>query len=91
MDKLAVCENDMDEDLKSTVTAFAPNSPGPFSELAQQVQAESGAACAALVIIQPDGNGAYSVSGPLEVQLAMPDLLEQVAKALRIQLVRSVQ
>jgi hypothetical protein len=42
-------------------------------------------------MIDAAGNGEYSVAGPLEAQLLVPDLLEQVARELRPQMARSVQ
>lgn len=44
----------------------------------------------ALVMINSSGNGGYSVAGLLEAQLPMPDVMEQVASALRTQLAGSV-
>lgn len=71
--------------------ALAPGSPGQFSELAAQVKEATGATCVALVIIDSSGNGGYSIAGPLDAQLTVPETLEQVALQLRSQLGSSVQ
>lgn len=81
----------MSEPTRPFVTACAPSAPGPYSDLANQVLNATGAACVALVLVLPEGNGGYSIAGPLEAQLPMPDLLEGVARALRTQLGASLQ
>ena len=73
------------------VMAHAPGSPGQFSELAAQVREATGAACVALVIVDAAGNGGYSIAGPLEAQLSIPQTLEEVALQLRSQLASSIQ
>jgi hypothetical protein len=78
-------------DGKPEVIAHAPGGSGMLSSLATEIKDATGAACVALVMIDPSGNGGYSVAGPLEAQLPMPDVLEQVARALRTQLAGSVQ
>ena len=62
-----------------------------LGNLAREIKDATGAACVALVLIDPAGNGGYSVEGSPEAQLPMPDVLEQVARALRTQLAGSVQ
>ncbi|KWF18988.1 hypothetical protein [Burkholderia pseudomultivorans] len=79
------------DSLKQHVVAHAPGTPGEHSDIAARLLTSTGAACAAVVTIDPHGNGGYGVAGSLEVQLLMPDLLEQVARALRSQLTGSVQ
>ncbi|HEV3424514.1 MAG TPA: hypothetical protein VG105_12215 [Paraburkholderia sp.] len=76
---------------KPQVTAHTPGTPNKFSVLASQARDATGAACVAIVMIDAAGNGEYSVAGPLEAQLLVPDLLEQVARELRPQMARSVQ
>ena len=78
-------------DEKPQVTARTPGTPGQFSVLASQARDATGAACVAMVVIDAAGNGEYSVAGPLEAQLLIPDMLEQVARELRTQLAGSVQ
>jgi hypothetical protein len=84
-------EHAMSDPSKPTVTACAPSKPGPYSELANQVLNSTSAVCVALVLVFPDGSGAYSIAGALEAQLPMPDLLEGVARELRTQLGASLQ
>lgn len=45
---------------------------------------------AVVIIDAPDGSG-YSVVGPLEAQVLLPDILEQMAAALGQQLFRNLQ
>ncbi|MGY6204832.1 hypothetical protein [Paraburkholderia strydomiana] len=42
-------------------------------------------------MIDPTGDGSYSVGASLEPQLPMPDVLDKVAVALRTQLAASMQ
>ena len=60
-------------DGKPHVTARSPGTPEQFSELARQVLDATGAACVALVVLDANGNGGYSITGALEAQLPMPD------------------
>jgi len=78
-------------DGKPHVTARSPGTPGQFSELARQVLDATGAACVALVVLDANGNGGYSIAGALEAQLPMPDVLERVSRELRAQLAGSLQ
>ncbi|TCG07199.1 hypothetical protein BZM27_21160 [Paraburkholderia steynii] len=78
-------------DGKPQVTAHAPGGDGPLSDVARNLIEATGAACVAVIILDPAGNGSYSVAGPLEAQLPMPDVLEKVVHALRTQLMGSVQ
>lgn len=73
------------------VMAQAPGSPGQFSELAAHVREATGAACVALIVVEADGNGGYSIAGPLEAQLSIPHTLEEVALQLRSQLASTIQ
>ncbi|CAG9254980.1 hypothetical protein [Paraburkholderia caribensis] len=77
-------------DGKLEVTAHAPGGDGPLSDVAKHLREATGAACVAVLMLDPEGNGSYSVAGPLEAQLSMPDALEKVAHALRTQLMGSV-
>jgi hypothetical protein len=67
----------MSDPSKPTVIACAPSTPGPCGVLANGVLNSTGAACVALVLVFPDGSGAYRIAGALEAQLPMPDLLER--------------
>lgn len=75
---------------KPEVTAHPPGGSGALGDLATEIKDAIGAACVALVMIDSSGNGGYSVAGLLEAQLPMPDVMEQVASALRTQLAGSV-
>ncbi|KWA02825.1 hypothetical protein [Burkholderia territorii] len=79
------------DSLEQHIAAHAPGTPGEYSEIATRIQASTGAACVAVVTIDPHGNGGYGVAGSFETQVLMPGLLEQVANALRSQLSGSVQ
>ena len=79
------------DSLKQHVIAHAPGTPGEYSDIATRLLASTGAACVAVVAIDPGGNGGYGVAGSLETQLLMANVLEQAAQALRTQLAGSVQ
>ena len=72
-------------DSEPEVAALAPGGSGALGNLAIEIKDATGAACVALVKIDPSGNSGYSVAGPLEAQLPTPDVLEQLARALRTQ------
>jgi hypothetical protein len=80
-----------DECGKPEVTAHAPEDPGALTDVVKQLMNITGVSCVALVVIDPTGDGSYSVAGSLEVQLPMPDVLKKVAVALRTQLAASMQ
>jgi hypothetical protein len=78
-------------DGKAELTAHAPGHPGALTDVMKQPMNITGVSCVALVVIDPTGDGSYSVAGSLEAQLPMPDVLEKVAVALRAQLAASMQ
>ncbi|MCI0150340.1 hypothetical protein KNO81_31200 [Paraburkholderia sediminicola] len=66
-------------------------SAGQFDAHCNYVRRASGARCAAVVVIDGDAGSGYSVVGPLDAQVLLPDILEQMAETLRGQLFKNLQ
>ena len=66
-------------------------SAGLFEDACNRLREATGARCAAVVIIDGAGGSGYSVVGSLEAQVLLPDILEQMATALRQQLFGNLQ
>lgn len=49
------------------------------------------ARCAAVVVIDGESGSGYSVVGPLEAQVLLPDILQKMADALRGQLSKNLR
>lgn len=49
------------------------------------------ARCAVVIVIDGDSGSAYSVVGPLEAQVLLPDILQKIADTLRGQLSTKLQ
>ncbi|MFM0502939.1 hypothetical protein [Paraburkholderia caffeinilytica] len=64
---------------------------GQFDGECNDVRQATGARCAAVVIIEGDAGSGYSVVGPLDAQVLLPDILEQIASTLRGQLFKNLQ
>lgn len=64
---------------------------GQFDGACNYVRQATGARCAAVVIIDGDAGSGYSVVGPLDAQVLLPDILEQIASTLRGQLFKNLQ
>ena len=62
-----------------------------FDAPCNYVRQATGARCAAVVIIDGDAGSGYSVVGPLDTQVLLPDILEQMARTLRKQLAKNLQ
>lgn len=66
-------------------------SAGQFDAACNYVRQATGARCAAVVIIDGHAGAGYSVVGPLDAQVLLPDILEQMARTLRKQLAKNLQ
>jgi hypothetical protein len=65
---------------------------GPHFEAAcEQVLNLTRARCAAVIVIDGEDGSGYSVKGPMEAQVLLPVILQQMADALRTQLARNMQ
>ncbi|MNW09892.1 hypothetical protein D3C71_2069960 [compost metagenome] len=51
----------------------------------------TGATCAAVIVLNSSSGSGYSVIGPLESQVELPDILRLVADTLASQLLKSMQ
>jgi hypothetical protein len=49
------------------------------------------ARCAAVIVIDGAEGAGYSVMGPLEAQVLLPDILKQIPASLRGQLAKNLQ
>ncbi|MGY6127036.1 hypothetical protein ACW9YV_16560 (plasmid) [Paraburkholderia strydomiana] len=76
---------------KPEVFAHAPGDPGAITDVVKAAYEHHRRLCIARVVIDPTGDGSYSVAALLEPQLPMPDVLDKVAVALRTQLAASMQ
>ncbi|NPT56333.1 hypothetical protein [Paraburkholderia elongata] len=66
-------------------------SAGQFDAACNQVRQRTGARCAAVIVIDGDAGSGYSVVGPLDAQVLLPDILQQIAVTLRGQLTKNLQ
>jgi hypothetical protein len=66
-------------------------SAGLFDAACSHVRDVTGARCAAVVVIDGAEGSGYSVMGPLDAQVLLPDILEKMAAALRKQLAKNLQ
>jgi hypothetical protein len=66
-------------------------SAGLFDTACNQLRQSTGARCAAVIVIDGDYGSGYSVVGPLKAQVLLPDVLQQMATALRAQLAKNLQ
>jgi hypothetical protein len=80
----------MTTDVESKVSAGG-ESTGLFDTACNQVREMTGARCAAVIVIDAEAGSGYSVVGPLEAQILLPDILQQMAQALRGQLAKNLQ
>jgi hypothetical protein len=71
----------------------SPGGPGAegLAAICQQVRASTNAKCAAVIVLDGTSGSGYSVIGPLEAQVLLPSILEQMANALRSQLKPGLQ
>lgn len=82
---------------KKSAVRFKPTvvpggeSAGLFDIACNHVKDATQARCAAVIVIDGDEGSGYSIVGPLEAQVLLPDILEQVAHALRRQLEKNLQ
>jgi hypothetical protein len=77
----------------STETKVVPGgeSAGLFDTACNQIRDATGARCAVVIVMDGVEGSGYSIVGPLEAQVLLPDILEQIANSLRQQLARNLQ
>lgn len=80
----------MTSDFDSTVTP-AGDSAGLFDTACNYVRDTTRARCAAVIVINGELGSGYSVVGPLEAQILLPDILHKIADTLRGQLSKNLQ
>jgi hypothetical protein len=80
----------MTSELKPSVVP-AGESAGLFDAACNHVRDITHARCAAVIVIDGEAGSGYSIVGPLEAQLLLPDILQQIAHALRGQLANNLQ
>ncbi|MFL9862155.1 hypothetical protein PQR70_26595 [Paraburkholderia madseniana] len=64
---------------------------GQFEAACNHVRQSTGARCAAVIVIDGVSGSGYSVVGPLDAQVLLPDILQQMAITLRAQLAKNLQ
>ncbi|MFM0647022.1 hypothetical protein PQR14_22080 [Paraburkholderia bryophila] len=82
--------SDKPVDVRLVVTAGG-ESAGAFDAACNHVKDTTQARCAAVVVIDGESGSGYSVIGPLDAQILLPDILERMAKTLRQQLSKNLQ
>ncbi|MGF6758915.1 hypothetical protein [Paraburkholderia sp. GAS334] len=65
-------------------------SGGPLDAACAHVLQVTHARCAAVIALDGEAGSGYSVRGPLDAQVLLPDILEQMAQTLRLQLARNL-
>ncbi|WP_146749730.1 hypothetical protein [Paraburkholderia bryophila] len=78
------------EFVSSTVSPGG-ESAGAFDAACAHVRDATQARCAVVVVIGGESGSGYSVMGPLDAQILLPDILERMAKTLRQQLSKNLQ
>ncbi|RKE23947.1 hypothetical protein B0G76_8648 [Paraburkholderia sp. BL23I1N1] len=78
---------------ESAFTSVEPGgqSAGQFDAACKQVCLMTNARCAAVIVVDGNAGSGYSVIGPLEAQVLLPDILHKMADALRGQLAKNLQ
>jgi hypothetical protein len=66
-------------------------SGGLFDAARKTVCEITQARCVSVIVIDGAEGSGYSVIGPLEAQVLLPDILKQIADALRSQLAKNMQ
>ncbi|RAS35875.1 hypothetical protein [Paraburkholderia bryophila] len=82
--------SDKPVDVRLAVTAGG-ESAGAFDAACTHVRNWTQARCAVVVVIDGEFGSGYSVMGPLDAQILLPDILERMAKTLRQQLSKNLQ
>jgi hypothetical protein len=66
-------------------------SAGLFDAACNTVRDMTQARCAVVIVVDGTAGSGYSVIGLLDAQVLLPDILQEIADALRGQLMRSLQ
>ncbi|MFM0170790.1 hypothetical protein [Paraburkholderia sediminicola] len=66
-------------------------SAGLFDAACNTVRDMTQARCAVVIVVDGAAGSGYSVIDPLDAQVLLPDILQQIADALRGQLMKSLQ
>jgi hypothetical protein len=66
-------------------------STGSFDAACNAVRYMTRARCAVVIVVDGEAGSGYSVTGPLDAQVLLPDILRQIADTLRGQLAKSLQ
>ena len=75
------------------VSNVSPGSGSPelLDAACVQVRDMTQARCAVVIVIDGDSGSGYSIVGPLDAQVLLPDILRKVADSLRGQLASHLQ
>lgn len=66
-------------------------SAGLFDAACNTVRHMTQARCAVVIVVDGEAGSGYSVMGPLDAQVLLPDILQQISDVLRGQLMKSLQ
>jgi hypothetical protein len=80
----------MTSDFEPTVIP-AGESAGLFDTACTRVRDMTRARCAVVIVIDGESGSGYSVVGPLEAQVLLPDIVHKIADTLRGQLSKNLQ
>ncbi len=64
---------------------------GLFDAACHQVRHMTHARCAVVIVVDGESGSGYSVVGPLDAQVLLPDILQKMADTLRRQLAKNLQ
>jgi hypothetical protein len=85
-----VCEDKMTSHFEPTVMPGG-ESAGLFDSACNRLREITKARCVAVIVIDGESGSGYSVVGPLEAQVLLPDILQKMADTLRGQLSKNLQ
>ncbi|KPD15307.1 hypothetical protein ADM96_33625 [Burkholderia sp. ST111] len=86
----AFCEGTMTSNFEPTVMPGG-ESAGLFDSACNRLREITKARCVAVIVIDGELGSGYSVMGPLEAQVLLPDILQKMADTLRGQLSKNLQ
>lgn len=84
------CEDKMTSNFEPTVMPGG-ESAGLFDSACNRLREITKARCVAVIVIDGESGSGYSVVGPLDAQVLLPDILQKLADTLRGQLSKNLQ
>ena len=81
---------DSKDEFRPTVVPCG-ESAGLFDVACNHVKDVTQARCVAVIVVDGEAGSGYSIIGPHEAQVLLPEILQQIANVLRQQLAKSMQ